>query len=448
MADSRNWGGRSLPVLDERLWFALVVVVSALVRLGLWLVYPLTVNNDSPTYLQLARNILNNGFSAYNATRTPGYPLFLAYTGDWVYPAQLGLGMATTILVYYIASRLSGRAWFGALAALLHTLNIGQLFFEATLLTETLTTFLVMAALGAAIAIIVENHSIPMLVFFAFLAGLSASLAGMVRPLFVYLPVLISIFCLAIRKISLPKRAALAVAVLVPAVLIFGWWLNFVNSNYKILSFDTIGGFRWLNHTGEYFEYVPDSDAIIRDTYIRYRSARIAETGSQSNAAWDAMDELLNNSRLGFYGLSRHLTDISMDLIRAHPDLYLKNVFSGWWMFWWAAVYWSSDMFKAPALVPVVRILVLGERGVMVLANLIFIGGSLASALWKKARSALGMGLFGWLVLVTVGAASVLQTLLDHGDNPRYLVPLQTVVLVMVAWWLCQIFIKWNAGKR
>ena len=429
------------------MWFWLVSGIAVLVRLGLWSVYPLTLNNDSPTYVQLAKNILTKGFSTYNATRTPGYPAFLALTGDGAYFAQLLLGLLTTLLFFYLGLKLSGRAWFGALAALLHTLNLGQLFFEATLLTETLTTFLVTAAFAGAITLKTENPFFLRLLLFAFLAGLAAALAGMVRPLFAFLPFLLSSFYFLLSNFPLQKRILFSFVAVLPAVIIFGWWLNFVDTNYKIVSFDTIGGFRWLNHTGEYFELVPDEYAVIRDTYLKYRDAKIAETGTQTNAVWDAMDELQKNSKMGFYALSRELTSISMDLIREHPDLYLKNVISGWWMFWWAAVYWSADALTTPALMPIFRLLIFVERGLMILANLAFLAVSLTVIFWKKIRTALEMSPFLWLALASIWAASVAQTLLDHGDNPRYLVPLQTLVIVIMAWWSLQIFSIWKTNK-
>ena len=37
-----------------------------------------------------------------------------------------------------------------------------------------------------------------------------------------------------------------------------------------------------------------------------------------------------------------------------------------------------------------------------------------------------------WLSLVMVGLISIVQTLLDHGDNPRFLVPMQMVVIFVV----------------
>ena len=430
------------------MWFWLVSGIAVLVRLGLWAVYPLTPNNDSSTYVQLAKNILTKGFSTYNATRTPGYPAFLALTGDQAYFAQLLLGLLITWLFFYLGLKLSGRAWFGALAALLHTLNIGQLFFEATLLTETLTTFLVTATFAGAIALTIEKPSFWRFMLYAFFAGLAAALAGLTRPLFAFLPFFLSAFCLLLFTFPLRHRIAFSLAAILPAILIFGWWLNFVDTNYKILNFDTIGGFRWLNHTGEYFELVPDEYAVIRDTYLKYRDAKIAETGSQTNAVWDAMDELQKNTKMGFYALSRELTSISMDLIRAHPDLYLKNVISGWWMFWWAAVYWSADALTIPALVPVFRLLIFAERGIMILANFAFLAGTFIVSFWKKARATLQMRPFLWLALVSIWAASMAQTLLDHGDNPRYLVPLQTLVIVIVAWWSLQIFTRWKTNRQ
>ena len=444
---------------SNRIWFLFVSVIAVLTRLGLWSIYPLSINNDSPTYQQLARSILNKGFSTYNATRSPGYPAFLALSGDSAYPIQLLLGVLTTWLFFYIGWKLSGRGWFGALAALLYSLNLGQLFFEATLLTEALTTCLIAACFAATLATCA--HPLPANTgrpkrpenllrwpFFAILAGLAATMAGMVRPLFAVLPVLLSSYYLLFFTTPLRRRIAFGFLAALPAIFIFGWWLNFVNSNYKILSFDTIGGFRWLNHTGEYFEYVPDKYAAIRDTYIKYRDAKIATTGTQTNAVWDAMDELQKNSKLGFYALSRKLTDISMELIRAHPDLYLKNVLSGWWMYWWAPVYWSPETLAIPALIPLIRGMILIERAVMLLGNLLFIGVTGMLLTWKKARAALEMSPFLWLVLGSIWMSSLAQTVLDHGDNPRYLAPLQSILLVLVAWWLYQIIPSLKTDKK
>jgi hypothetical protein len=45
------------------------------------------------------------------------------------------------------------------------------------------------------------------------------------------------------------------------------------------------------------------------------------------------------------------------------------------------------------------------------------------------------MPAFIWCVAGCIWVASVLQTLLDHGDNPRFLVPLQSLVVLWVLWY-------------
>jgi 4-amino-4-deoxy-L-arabinose transferase-like glycosyltransferase len=118
----------------------------------------------------------------------PGYPITLAVLSEdrGVYLAQLILGVIITLLLFYMAWRISGKAWFAALVALAHTLNLGQLFFEANLLTETISTFWVVAALAGFIhGIHLPAARRPWL---AFLIGAAAGLEILFRPNFVYLP--------------------------------------------------------------------------------------------------------------------------------------------------------------------------------------------------------------------------------------------------------------------
>ena len=110
--------GKDVVLNDQRrtfwAWLWLVLVVAILVRLTIWAVYPLAQGNDTPTYLHLASSLKNNnGFERYNGTRTPGYPIFLMLAGtpEHVYVVQLCLGLLTTLMVFYIAWRISRRAW-------------------------------------------------------------------------------------------------------------------------------------------------------------------------------------------------------------------------------------------------------------------------------------------------------------------------------------------------
>ncbi len=430
-----------------RKWLLVVLGAAVLTRLGLWLVYPLTTDNDSLTYLQLAKNLVNKGFATYNATRTPGYPAFLALAGEHVYLAQLVAGVLTTLLFFYIGWRLSGKAWFGGLVALAHTLNLGQLMYEGALLTEEMSTFWLVLSLAGVVYLFTSDRTDWLPLLAAFLSGLAAFASAMTRPLFVFVPFLFALFFFLHKTRPLRWRLGLALAVALPAALLFGAWINYIHANYKIWSLDTIGGYRMLNHTGVFFEYVPDRYAALRDTYLKYRDAKIAATGSQTNAAWDAVPAMQRVTKLGYFGLSRLLEDISIQLILAHPDLYLKNVVSGWWAFWWVGVYWSPESVHPAALTPFLDAILLVERGVAFLSNLVFILGSLAVLVSKRVRAWLRPDVFLWLLLGIVWASSIVQTLLDHGDNPRYLVPLQSLVILVVLGWLAQLYGRWDRWK-
>ena len=122
-----------------------------------------------------------------------------------VYIAQLLLGFGITLLFFYIGWKITGRGWFGALAALLHTFNAQQFLFEADLMTETLATFWIALAF-AGMAFLLDDRAakeeIPAwkLIGAAALTGLAAGLSILTRPLFIYLPFWIAFFlvvCLA-----------------------------------------------------------------------------------------------------------------------------------------------------------------------------------------------------------------------------------------------------------
>ena len=138
----------------------------------------------------------------------------------------------------------------------------------------------------------------------------------------------------------------LGIAFLIPVILLLGGWLTFMHKNFGEWSLTTMTGYHLVQHTGNFFEYVPDEYASLRDTYIKYRDAHIAEFGTQTNAIWDAIPEMSQVSGYSFYALSRVLTRISIQLILKHPFLYIKNALSGWWMFWRVPVYWSADALR------------------------------------------------------------------------------------------------------
>jgi len=151
-------------------------------------------------------------------------------------------------------------------------------------------------------------------------------------------------------------------------------------------------------------------------------------------------------SGYNFYDLSKVLTRISIQLILSHPILFMKGAITGWWMFWRPSFYWSADALRYPWMAGGLSFAVLIERIFLFFVNLIFIvsslyfvlSESLASVRHKSSRAFTrlvnpGKYAYSWLLLGTIWIASILQTILDHGDNPRFLVPMQSLVVLWVA---------------
>ncbi len=460
LAGPNSFGTRldTHPGANTRLWLATTLAAAILARLGLLLGYQPVPYGDSPSYRRLSLSVLN-GFERYDGTRTPGYPAFLALVGpdERVWLVQMGMGILITLLLFYIGWRLSGRAWFGGLAALAHTFNLGQLFFEANLLTETLTTFYIALAL-AGMLIYLRKSPMPRFggAWLAFGIGLCTSLALITRPLFIYLPFFTLLFILLAnlkpgtwKPLNLQTLLLHLLAFLLPVALIVGGWISFIHSRYGDWSLTTMTGYHLVQHTGGFFEYVPDEYAALRDTYIRYRDAHIAEYGTQTNTIWEAIPELSEVSGLNFYDLSSTLARISVRLILEHPGLYLRNVLEGWWFFWFAPFYWSPEALRWAGLAAPIQAIIWVERILLAGFNLLFI---VTSPVWmlnalrqaiKNRHSSIPIDditRFLWCLTGIIWLASIVQTLLDHGDNPRFLVPLQSFVVLWGVWILARLF--------
>jgi hypothetical protein len=180
---------------------AVVFLTAILTRMVLWFVYGPVNYGDSASYRRLAGQILE-GWENYDGSRVPGYPAFLALVGsdEWVYVVQLLLGIFITLGYFYMGWQLTQKPWFGGLAALAHQFNLGQLFFEANLLTETLATFFVTASLVGVLHGVFSPTWRK--VFLAFAIGLATALAILTRPLFIFTALVVIMYCYCLARLS------------------------------------------------------------------------------------------------------------------------------------------------------------------------------------------------------------------------------------------------------
>ena len=192
-ATSTSAPPRKQPQATVVYWLLFLLLAGSVLRLGLWLVYGPVSYPDTGTYMRLAQNILTGDFSTYDGRRPPGYPLVLAIAGlspEVTWALQMLMGLAISVLLFYIAFTLTRRPGLAALAGMTYNLNLSQLFFEANLVSETTTT---LAVTGVAALFLVSYQRIrdnrrvwPWLL----LLGLFAAFATLARPQFIFLPLL------------------------------------------------------------------------------------------------------------------------------------------------------------------------------------------------------------------------------------------------------------------
>jgi hypothetical protein len=428
---------------SRRPWLAggLLLVFGLAERGLLWAGYPPVEYSDTSAYLRLGRVLSQWTLDGFDGRRVPGYPAFAALAGGdppSIYALQLGLGLAISLLLFWMTFRTTRSAALGLSVGLLYDLIPGQFLFEANLLTETLTAFLLTLSMTL-LAELQRAGRRGAEVFWALLLGIVGALTGLVRPLYFYLAVWLLPFVWS--RAEGPRSRALRLAAYLPGpALLLGGWLWFIYSTYGMISPTVVTGFGLIQHTGSYFEYLPDSAAPIRDTYVRLRDERIAARGDQSNTIWDAIPELSRVSGLGFYDLSREVQRLSVQLIREHPWWYASSAAGGWVDFWKAPVWWSPEAIESPAIREVLSSWATAGRLVSLAANGLFLLGTAAAILSRQARLRLGVDSHMLAAAGTVWVSSVLQTLFEHGDNPRFLVPAQMLVIYVVArmayaWW-------------
>ncbi|MGA9532686.1 MAG: hypothetical protein WBR18_08235 [Anaerolineales bacterium] len=415
-------------------WAVGLGLFGVLERIALAWVYQPVAYGDTPTYFRLAGVLTAHGVAGYDATRVPGYPLFIAALGQeetTVWLAQLALGLLISLLVFFIAWRMTDRPSLALFSGLAYDLIAGQMLFEHVLLSETLATFLLLATI-AGFLLLIRDPSSGSAIGLAVGIGLLASLTGMVRTLFFILPVVLFPFIMMAAD-RWRQRLLLAAAFSLPPLIILGGWIGFVYQHYGMMSPTTIGGYHLIQHTGAFFEYLPEQEAVIRDTYLAYRDQQIADRGVQTNAIWEAIPELSERTGLSFFALSEKLQQLSIQLIKEHPVLYLRSAAQGWLWFWKAPVYWQPDAMWQPVS-RLMRIWAWVGRGVSLLANAAFLLLAAGIVLSQRLRARLRPTAPVVMLAGLVGASSIVQTLVDHGDNPRFLMPLQMVVIVIVLW--------------
>lgn len=149
-------------------------------------------------------------------------------------------------------------------------------------------------------------------------------------------------------------------------------------------------------------------------------------------AVWEALPELREQTALERPALSKELARLSFALIRSHPVEYSQSVAHGWKDFWMVPNFWRPNKLRTPqvkrALVKTWSV----EKWLLRLCNAAFVTlAALAAIGWPtRLRAVWNLSLSAASSIVL--GSSLLQALAEYGENPRYAVSVQPLVVLIV----------------
>ncbi|HLX38017.1 MAG TPA: hypothetical protein VKR29_09460 [Candidatus Binataceae bacterium] len=402
-----------------------LIAISVLVRLAIIMTIRERASYDTPGFMLTANAIRTLDFSHYDGRRTPIYPLLLLLADmDWrvVRWIQCGLGVAIAAMMYRITWHRTRHASIAFIVGLLCSLAVTELFYEQIIYSEALCTFWIVLSM---LALVRVESKVGSQSWNLALLGLSAALAGMTRPMFLYLGALYFLFILARSR----SRVALAL-VLAPTLLLAFGWSAFNKMTIDYFGVTTTTGFNLSNHSGGFMELAPPRYAQIADIYLRYRQFQVQRMGSHTMTIWLAEDEIKRATGLTTPQLSKELTRMSLEMFAEHPMLYLVSVARAWMRFWGFGFFDFVRAYKhAAGKVGYLLLLALGSFQLAI--NLAFLTiAALAIARWIRGRIAFD---FDLAIIMTVLAGSIAQAFMEYGENVRYLAPLVPLVIYTVA---------------
>lgn len=417
---------------NERLPLLFLILLWLITRGILFVYYEPVTYEDSGTYQRLAQQIVAMDFTGFDGQRTPGYPLVIALVAENNYLLwfiQSIMALMTSWLVYVLMKRAGVSTGWALVGAVINLLTLNALFFEPAIMTETFTALLVVwvSYLMALIVTGKANFRSP------WLLGLATSLLVLTRPQYI---VLIPIFALLLWFFVRQQRAKTAVIFFLVALGPVLGWAGFNKHQTGYFSTTTLLGYNLSNHSGTFMERAPDEDAVLRDIYLKYRDRKIAETGSHHMTIFRARQELLQATGLSEIDLSREFQRISVNLFKAYPTDYLRSVGKAWLIYWTEPNYWHLDKIKHTGVASVLQSVWKVQHPLLRGLNVVFVFLSLYIT-WHflvfMRSGAMSDALRVALVLaINVISVSVMQALVEYGDNGRYFIPNQPLVLMCV----------------
>jgi hypothetical protein len=409
---------------------AIVVLVGVVVRVAWWLSYEPVVEGDAITYMTIAMHLQNGTLHLYDGAAPPAYPLLIMLAGfdaHRIWAIQSLLGIAAPVILFGLALRATGSTAAGLVAGLGAALALDQLVLESFLVTETMSTFLLVAGVWLLVDLRLRERPL----WSVALLSTVFSLAGLTRPFLLFMLPLSLLWVLRPPEGTAPlttrRRLRRLVAWAVPAAVLVGGVSLYNGVTLGVYGPSTMTGFRLAQHAGAWMEEAPDRDAVIRDVYLAHRERFRAEGRSHADVIWAAIPEMQRRTGLSYGALSQRVGALSAGLIARRPLRYAASAGRAWLRFWKKTVMLRPDHLRAEEARGFWTAGAWAQRAGGIAVNAAF----LAVAAWALLRRVRLHPVESTLLAVVL-VASVVQALAELSDNGRFAVPFQPLVWVAV----------------
>lgn len=412
-------------------WLLVVLALSAAARLLLALPTVPRIAPDSLGYLAFAHQLGHLDVSANNGARTPLYSLLLLalhYHVDVVCAVQMVLGLAITGVLFWTIWRLTGRVWAAVLGSLVYGLGLTPIMEESAVLTETFTTFL-LVALAATLTwlwIDRDRHVTVRLV----VAGLCAGLVPLLRPQYEFVPFLVVVVAFLWVSRLWRRRLALGLLLVAAFVPMLAWsTLNY--AKFDTFALSTMTGFDLTNKTGDYIKDAPAKYATIRDIYVNALESRASEHRGPVDLIFGLIPAMEAATGQSYPQLSKTILHMDEYLIIHHQEQYWGNVATVFRQFW------SIDSDPLRSLPHGSHVLVTPYRWFGRLVNLAFalicivwVVKAVTRRRWPEITPVV------WMAATAVLSAVFCALVID-GSNARFGMPTQPFVVCVVLVAVC-----------
>jgi 4-amino-4-deoxy-L-arabinose transferase-like glycosyltransferase len=278
---------------------------------------------DSYGYLELSENLYQTGqFGRYGGDylfkehfRTPGYPLFLLpfiailKSSAMAILMQVVLSAILPVLVFLSSVLSWNNLRVAKIAAWIMILDVPSIFFASTILSDSLFSFLLVAGIFLLLYFFKKEIAYKYIFFSAFFIGL----AILVRPVGLYLPILLFIVLL-FSNIQFPKKTVAAVVFLVISLLPASLWMLRNQQHYDFYFFSTVGSTNLL-----YFRAasVYAEQQNVTETQARQElQSKLLDQHEQVKTG-DYREDLKSGMKI--------INELAVEVIRDNPLVFLKQ---------------------------------------------------------------------------------------------------------------------------